>query len=96
MQAIEAVWKHGVFTPEGSVDLEEGAKVLLQLKEEDVVECEGSDDTVKPVKRPGPSPSPFLLDEAIPAPFDLPMPKGTPVTAVSAPMPLPDPHDTDD
>lgn len=91
MQTIEALWKNGVFTPNGSVDLAEGTKVTLQLDEAPThspkgrVEYQAATDSI--------SASPFLEDEATSAPFDLPAPEGARVVAATKPIPLPDSHD---
>ena len=84
MQFIEAVWNQGVFTPLGDVDIAEGAVVKLRIAEPS---REGGSIT---------DPSPFLEDETMLPPVELPLGPGTPVKAKWIPAPLPDPHDIDE
>lgn len=93
MHTIEAVWKNGVFTPEGLVNLAEGTKVTLQLSQVRT-KCHDVKAEFQAAINPI-LPSPFLADDTISAPFDLPMPNGCRVAATTRPIPVPDPHDID-
>ena len=91
MTTIQAVWKNGVFTPDGDVDLADGARVELRVTASD-----GKGASTVRVRKSDrvPLPDPPFESESQPAPFDLPMPPGgRPVPYHVVEPPLPDAHD---
>jgi hypothetical protein len=68
MRTIHAVWKNGVFKPDGSIDLADGARVEMQ------VTAIASSMAAPKRASPLPLPDPPFESEACSAPFDLPMP----------------------
>lgn len=88
MTTINAIWKNGVFTPEDSVDLDEGVRVAMQITATDGVKV-----LWKCAPQP-PLPGPPIESEARPVPFDLPMlTPGEVVTTCDQDVLLPEPHD---
>jgi hypothetical protein len=88
MPTIFAVWKDGVFKPDGLIDLADGSRVEMQVTA-----------IVAPATTPTqgailPLPDPPFESEACPAPFDLPMPAdGRTVKARTSRVLQPESHD---
>jgi predicted DNA-binding antitoxin AbrB/MazE fold protein len=87
MATIYAVWRNGVFTPDDTVDLDEGIRVAMEITATNAVTTFHKRDSV-------PLPDPPIESEARPAPFDLPMPtRGEVVKAHDQDVLLPEAHD---
>jgi len=70
MPTIYAVWKSGVFMPDGSIDLADGVRVEMQITAIAPAAAASKQASLLPL------PDPPFESEACPAPFDLPMPAG--------------------
>ena len=87
MATIYAVWKNGVFTPDDTVNLDEGVRVAIEIPAASAVRTFRKKDSA-------PLPDPPFESEARPAPFDLPMPtRGEVVRAHDRDVLLPEAHD---
>jgi hypothetical protein len=84
VNTIAAIFRNGVFAPDGHVDLTDGARVMLH------VEVAPTSAPIRP-RSLQPAPDEAWEAEEQPAPCDLPMGPGITVSARGGPTVLPDP-----